>query len=134
MFRVALTAAVLIATLGATASTAQTGREKAAARTQAKLDRSLAGLTPGTAERCIDPRRVTYTESYPNTILYVAGRGKLWRADTVGTCAGLSNDDIIVSRRISSHICEGDIIETRARTGGFYTGSCSLGKLVPYTK
>jgi hypothetical protein len=130
MFRVAVTAALL----AATASTAQSGREKAAARQEAKLAKSLAGLTPGTAERCIDPRRVTYTENYPDTILYVAGRGKLWRTDTVGTCAGLKHDDIVVARRTSGHICEGDIIETRARTGGFFTGSCSLGKLVPYTK
>jgi hypothetical protein len=134
MFRVAVTAALLAATLGATASTAQSGREKAAARQEAQLARSLAGLTPGTPEHCIDPRRVTYTENYPDTILYVAGRGELWRTDTVGTCAGLKNDDIVVARRISGHICEGDIIETRARAGGFYTGSCSLGKLVPYTK
>lgn len=130
MLRVILAAAAL-ATMGAAP---QSGSEKAAARDAAALEKALRGLTPQAPVHCINPADVTEMETHRDTILYIQGRGKLWRVNTVGTCDGLKRGDIVVSRRNTSHICEGDIIQTRSRTGGNFTGSCSLGPLVPYSR
>lgn len=132
MIRAAITAVALAAALAAGGSTAQTTAE---ARDQARLAKTLEGLTAGEAKSCIDRHMVSYIRTFEDTIVYVQGRNKKWRNDTVGGCSGLKHDDIIVSRNmIGSQYCAGDIIETRSRSGGFVTGACSLGKFVPYTK
>jgi hypothetical protein len=132
MIRAAITAVVLSAALAAGGSTAQTASEL---RDQAKLAKTLEGLTPGKETSCINRHMVSHIRTFEDTIVYVQGRNKKWRNDTVGGCSGLKHDDIIVTRSpMSSQYCSGDIIETRSRSGGFVTGACSLGKFVPYTK
>ena len=101
---------------------------------QDRLDKALAGLVPGKPVHCLSHYQATETRTFDNTILYVQGRTKLWRNDPSGGCQGLKNDDILVTRSSSGQYCRGDIVETRARTGGFTTGVCSLGEFVPYTK
>lgn len=127
MFRLAITAAALAAGFATTGSTAQGGDG---------LEKALAGLTPGEARKCIVPQRVNFTRGYDGTILYVEGRNRLWRNDTVGEgCRrGINRDDLIVARSVSGDYCRGDIVETRSRAGGALTGTCTLGEFVPYTK
>lgn len=128
MIRAAVPVLVLLAGCTTTAT------EQSDARERARLERALAGLTPGEPIRCL--RRDQYNEIRPfgGTILYVAGRNRLWRNDVVGNCAGLRRDDIVVTRSFGGQACDGDIVQTRARNGGFLTGSCSLGKFTPYTR
>ena len=130
MIRVAI-GAVLLTALAATGSTAQTASE---ARQQAKLEKALAGLTPGKPVHCLARDRVSHIKTFQDTIVYVQGRNKVWRNDTNGGCNGLKHDDIVVSRITMGQYCAGDIIETRSRSGGFITGACSLGDFIPYTK
>ena len=134
MIRVAITAVVLTAALVSGGSTAQTQQSASEARAEARLEKALAGLTPGKPQHCIDRDRVTSVKTFPDVIVYVQGRNKVWRNDTNGGCSGLKRDDIIVSRSPLGQYCSGDIIETRSRSGGFSTGACSLGDFVPYTK
>ncbi len=132
MIRAVIITTVAVAALAATGSTAQTAGET---RQAMRLAKSLDGLTPGKPMHCINRNQVSYIQTYPDTIVYVAGRNKKWRNDTVGGCQGLKHDDILVSRNlIGSQYCSGDLIETRSRSGGMVTGACSLGEFVPYTK
>ncbi|NYT42842.1 hypothetical protein HZY97_18860 [Sphingomonas sp. R-74633] len=108
--------------------------QKTSNNDDAKIARTLAGLTPGKPQECIDQSRVGETRGYRDTILYVGGKTKVWRNDTVGSCTGLSYGDLPVVRSMSGRLCRGDIVQTRARIGGMMTSSCALGQFVPYTK
>jgi hypothetical protein len=129
MMRLAVPGLLLLAACTTTAAT-----EQSDARGRARLDKALAGLTPGEPLRCIRRDEVNEIRTFEGTILYVAGRGRMWRNQVVGDCPGLRRDDILVSKNFGSQYCDGDIIETRSRTGGFNSGSCSLGKFTPYTR
>lgn len=122
---------VLLLIAGCTTTAAA---EQSDARDRARLEKALAGLTPGEPVQCL--RRDQYNEirTFNGTILYVAGRNRLWRNDVVGNCPGLRRGDIVVTRSFGSQICDRDIVQTRAPTGGFMSGSCSLGKFTPYTR
>lgn len=130
MIRLTVPALLLLA--GCAASNA--AGDGSDARERAKLDKAVAGLTPGEALRCIRHDQVTQIRTFPGTILYVAGRGRMWRNDVVGSCPGLRRGDIVVSRTFNSQYCDGDLIQTRAPMGGFVSGSCSLGSFTPYTR
>lgn len=129
MIRVAVPA-LLVLLAGCTTTAA----EQSDARGRARLEKALAGLTPGEPMRCLRHEQVNQIRTFDGTILYVAGRNRLWRNDVVGNCAGLRRGDIVVSKTFGSQYCEGDIIQTRSPTGGFLSGSCSLGRFTPYTR
>jgi hypothetical protein len=131
MIRHAVIALGLTAALAAPGSSQQNRHRPT---DQERLDKTLAGLVPGKPVHCLSHYQATETQTYENTILYVQGRNKVWRNDPSGGCMGLRHDDILVTRTTSSQFCRGDIVETRSRTGGFTTGSCSLGDFVPYTR
>lgn len=133
MIRLAVPA-VLLLTLGATGAATQT---RAPDRATARIEKTLARLTPGTPQRCLRRDRVTELRTGSNVILYVAGRDRAWRNDVVGEgCArGLARGDIVVSQSlVGDSYCQGDLVQTRVRTGGMVSGSCSLGPFVPYTR
>jgi len=131
MIRHAVIALGLAAALAAPASSEQNRHRQT---DQERLNKALAGLVPGKPVHCLPHYRTTETRTFENTILYVAGRNKLWRNDPSGGCMGLKHDDILVTRSTTSEYCSGDIVETHSRTGGFITGSCALGDFVPYTR
>lgn len=108
--------------------------QKGANSDAARIAKALDGLTPGHPVECIDRNRVGETRGFADTILYVGGKNKIWRNDTVGSCFGLSQGDLLVVRSMSGRICRGDQATTRARLGGMLTSSCSLGQFVPYTR
>lgn len=129
MIRVVVPVLLLLAGCATTA-----GTEQSDARDRARLDKTLAGLTPGESLRCIRRDQFNEIRTFNGTILYVAGRDRMWRNDVVGNCAGLRRGDIVVSKTFGSQYCDGDIVQTRSPQGGFMTGSCSLGKFTPYTR
>ncbi len=132
MFRLAmplLLIGVAVATGGATDQ-----RQSAAERAQAKIAHALEGMTAGAPRDCIPRERMGEARQFPDTILYVEGRKRVWRNDVVGHCAGLGQDDLMVVTSPTGQLCRGDLITTRARVGGMITGSCSLGRFVPYSK
>jgi hypothetical protein len=130
MVRAALAAALLL-TLGAAPPDHHAER---AARDQARLAKSLAGLVPGEPRNCISRMQVTGTETLAGTLLYRSGSRRIFRNDLSPSCGRQRDDDILISRNASSQVCKGDLIEFRERTGGFFTGSCVLGAFVPYTR
>lgn len=134
MLRYAIPVMVLAAAVSAGAATPQNpaSQSPAEARQEAALAKRLEGLTPGKAVTCLSPRAVTQVKIYNDTAVYVASRDRVWVNKTNGRC-GRNDDDIIVSRT-NGQYCRGDILETRDRAGGFFSGSCALGDFVPYTR
>jgi hypothetical protein len=130
MIRIALPL-LLLAT---TAATGAATEQRNSPREQAKLERALRGLQPGVPQNCVRSDRISDVRGFDGEILYVEGRGKVWRNKTAGSCNGLAYGDILVTRTIGRQYCSGDIVQTRSPLGGNWTGSCSLGKFVPYTK
>ncbi|UYY59990.1 hypothetical protein [Sphingomonas sp. S2-65] len=132
MIRLAVPAALMLTALSTGAATEQRRPDASMAR----IKRTLAGLTPGAPQRCLRRDKVSELRTARNVIVYVAGRDRAWRNDVVGEgCTGLGRDDIVVSESlVRGDYCAGDLIRTRARTGGMLTGSCSLGPFVPYTR
>ncbi|MBX3566094.1 MAG: hypothetical protein KF730_16155 [Sphingomonas sp.] len=120
--------------LVATAATGAATEQRGASYEQAKLQRALSGLHPGAAKRCVRRDRVTEVRGFRDEILFVGGRGKLWRNRTTGSCGGLARGDIIVTHSFGSDYCAGDVVKTRSPNGGMVTGSCALGDFVPYTR
>ena len=128
MIRFALPLVILTACAANAALPQRTANSDAA-----KIAKRLNGLTPGAPQDCVQRRRIGETQGYAGTILYIGGRTKVWRNDLVGSCPGLSNGDLMVVRSVSGDLCRGDTVETRARLGGMFTGSCALGQFVPYS-
>lgn len=129
MIRFAVPAALLLA-LAAPSATSQTAEGSG----DPELAAELAGLTPGKPETCISRRAVQSIRTFDNALVYVRARGRVWRNTTEGSCGRKGNDDILVFRSPSSQYCRGDIVELRSRSGGFFSGTCSLGSFVPYSK
>jgi hypothetical protein len=118
----------------ATAATGAATEQKRPQTDEARIAKALNGLTPGKPQRCLRSDRVSDTRGFEGEILFVEGRNKVWRNKTRGSCNGLARDDIPVFRTFGREYCSSDLVQTRSRTGGMMTGSCSLGEFVPYTK
>lgn len=118
----------------ATAATGAATEQRVSRADTVKLAKTLSGLKPGKAQNCVRSDRIREVRGFDGEILYVEGRNKLYRNQTHGSCKGLAQGDILVTQTLGSEYCSGDIVQTRAPTGGFFTGSCALGAFVPYTK
>lgn len=129
MIRFALPILILGACAANTAMPQRTANSDAA-----KIAKALEGMTPGKPQDCIDRDRVGETRGFRDTILYVGGKNKIWRNDTIGSCSGLAHDDLLVTRSMGGRLCRGDQASTHARMGGMLTSSCALGSFVPYTR
>jgi hypothetical protein len=128
MIRLAMPAMLCIAAFTITAAAPQQTADE-------RLAQRLDGLTAGKPVNCVSMRDVTQVKGYGNTLLYIQGRNRVWRNETNGGCEGIARrDDIMVTRTVSAQYCRGDMIETRDRSGGQFTGACSLGDFTPYTK
>lgn len=121
---------LLLATAGTGAATEQRHPQS----DEAKIAKVLKGLTPGKPQRCMRSDRLNETRGFEGEILFVESRNRVWRNKTRGSCTGLRRDDIPVFRTFGRGYCAGDQVQTRSRTGGMFTGACSLGEFVPYTK
>lgn len=128
MIRVAVSLPLLLA---AGATTAAAPPQNSAG---ARIERTLAGLTPGTPKRCLARDKVNELRTAKGVIVFVAGRDRVWRNDVVGKgCIGLARGDTVVTETMSDSYCRGDFVRTRSPAGGAI-GSCSLGDFVPYSR
>lgn len=133
MLRITLSATMILLA-GCAMTPEQSAREAAGdARTQAKLDRKLAGYSPGEPRGCIPRTRTMDLSIFGDTLVYRDGR-TLYVNRTSGGCFGLKRDDILVTRSFGSQMCSGEIITTVDRTSSFPSGSCAFGEFVPYTR
>lgn len=124
-------AVAAVAILGGCAmSPAEQARQDGiAAREEARLSEALAGFEPtGRTSSCVPRFEVQQTKLYDGAILFERSRNHVYRSD-VGPGCGRSQDDILVFKSVNgSSYCSGDIVQLRARSGGFFSGACSLGE------
>lgn len=100
----------------------------------AKLEKALEGRVPGEKVNCISQfTRANMTVISDNVLLYRAG-SVIYRNDLIGSCAGLTRGDTLITRSFGSQLCRGDIARTANLQAGFQTGSCALGDFTPYRK
>lgn len=127
--------AAALALAGCARTPAETARAAdAVAADQQKLDKALAGLTPGKPTDCLPSLPTTrQTEGIGQTILYRVDRSLIYRNDTGGGCERIARGDALVTVSPSGRLCRGDIARTVDLVARFPTGSCSLGSFVPYT-
>ncbi|VXC40361.1 hypothetical protein [Sphingomonas sp. AX6] len=107
----------------------QARQDAAASREEARLAEALEGFEPtGRTSSCVPRFDVRQTKLYDGAILFERSRNHVYRSD-VGPGCGRSQDDILVFKSVNgSAYCSGDIVQLRARTGGFFSGTCSLGE------
>ena len=121
-----------------TVSASSASRQAYLAKEDARLEKALAGKTPGKAVSCIRLRDTHGTESFDNekgTILFKVSRKLVYRTDTNGACrrVGTGGDALITRSFSGDQLCRGDIAQSANLTsGGFPTGSCAMGDFVPY--
>ncbi len=133
------TAGSLIAVALLAAACTQTPQERIAtqeanAAAAAKLGKQLAGLTPGQSTSCMPRFPTTQVQAFGPTILYTVSRGLKYRSDTAGGCERVGRGDILVTRSPTGQLCQGDIATTIDQAGRTFSGSCSFGPFVRYSK
>lgn len=120
-----------------TVSASSASRDARYAREDARLEKELAGLTPGKPQNCIHLRDANGTRSFDNgkgTILFRVSRKLVYRNDTHGSCNGIGRDRALITRIFgSSQLCRGDIAHSADLLAGFTGGSCAMSDFVPYT-
>lgn len=131
-----LITAALIGLAGCTTTAEDRARQAdAEARGAAELSERLAGMSPsGEARSCIPRSDVREVKAVGDKLLFERTRTQIYVSDATPGC-GRSRDDILVFKSINgSSYCSGDIVTLQARSGGFFSGSCSLGDFTLYTR
>lgn len=121
------------------AGCAQTPRQRAAtqeanAAAAANLQKELAGLTPGASSACMPRYPTSQVKAYGPTIVYTVSRGLKFRSDTAGGCERVGRGDILITRSPMGQLCQGDIATTVDSASRVFSGSCSFGPFVRYSK
>lgn len=99
-----------------------------------QLAKTLEGRVAGEPVDCIYNPQVTSTRIYDKTaIVYDSGSTIYVNRPDAGL-SSLDDDYIMVTRIFGSQLCSIDIVRMVDRSGGFFRGSVSLGKFVPYKK
>ena len=125
--------AALCACAQTPADTARAAQEQQA--TQAKLDKALAGLTPGRTTSCIPSTYPNaHTEAYGSTLLYRVSRNLVYRTQTAGGCENIARGDVLVTKLLEGRPCRGDISTTVSPVTHTFTGSCSFGDFTEYRR
>lgn len=127
--KIALAAALLATTVGASAAT-----DEAYAKGEARLAKLLEGRDAGKPVSCVpvqlDGQRMQVIEG--TAIVYDAGSTiYVARPDDPKS---LDADNILVINRFGSQLCKQDVIRTVDRYSGFTTGVVFLGDFTPYKK
>lgn len=108
---------------------------RAAATEKARLEKRLAGLTPGKPKRCIPLRNASSPESFgENTLVFSAGRKRVYVTETRGSCDDVGRFNALITHPFGSELCRGDIARSADLVNGFSGGSCVIGEFVPYTR
>ena len=127
--------AVALAVAGCTPTPQQRiATQEANAAAAEKLGKALAGPTPGQPTSCMPRFPTTQVQAFGPTILYTVSRGLKYRTDTAGGCERVGRGDILVTRSPSGQLCQGDIATTIDQTARTFSGSCSFGPFVRYSK
>lgn len=100
----------------------------------ARLDKQLAGKSPGAPLRCItDFNSNNIVRVSDDILLYRVSGNLVYRNNLRGSCPGLARDsDIIVTEQFGSQKCRGDLLKLVDRVSGIPGPVCSLGEFIPY--
>jgi hypothetical protein len=134
IFPLALISAAAIALSSCAMTPAETARADAAkAKTQADLDKALAGLTATDTSDCAPPSmQPSSLKAYGGTLVYSVSKKLKYVNDTGGGCEAVERGDILVTKSPSGRLCRGDIARTVMPGSHIPSGSCALGSFVTY--
>lgn len=99
-----------------------------------QLAKTLEGRVAGEPVDCIYTPQVTSTRIYDKTAIVYDSGSTVWVNRPDAGLSSLDDNDIMVTKTFGSQLCSIDIVRMVDRTGGFWRGSVSLGKFVPYKK
>lgn len=100
---------------------------------EAALDKALAGKVAGEKMSCVNREPQTnLTVISNNVLLYRVSKKLVYKNELIGSCNGLTRDDIIITQSWGSQMCRGDLTRTADRMSGMLSGACALGDFVPY--
>jgi hypothetical protein len=129
---------ICLAPLAFALTTACTGSyqpEPLTARQADKLDKALAGMTPGKPVDCISSFPSSNLTVISGSVLLYRVSGRLiYRNDLIGGCPGLNRGDTLITKSFGSQLCRGDIARSADLNVGIPTGACALGSFTPYRK
>lgn len=124
-----------IAIAGCTQTPRELARaQQASATAAADLAKELAGLTPSNSTTCLPPFPTTQVKAFGPTLVYVVSNGVKYRSDTAGGCERIGRGDILITRTPTGQLCQGDIATTVDSASRTFSGSCSFGPFVRYSK
>jgi hypothetical protein len=109
--------------------------EPLTAKQEVKLDKALAGLTPGEPVSCISRFPQTNLVVISNNVLlYKVSKKLVYRNDLLGSCNGLTRGDTLITQSQGSQLCRGDLARSADLRVGIPTGACAIGDFTPYRK
>ncbi len=103
-------------------------------RDAAKIEKALAGLVPGKAQSCITPSLSGGSTRHGDTLLIKDRSGVMYVSNFAAGCAPRHDGDAMISRRPSTQVCRGDIVEFKDLTSGSFGGACAYGSFTPYRR
>ena len=122
---------ILAAATVAAIPAAATAREKPTP--EAKLAKLLEGREAGKPVDCL-PLSDTRDAKIIDKTAIVYGSGRVIYVNRPTNADSLDDDDIMVTKTISSQLCSIDVVQLQDRTSHMYSGFVSLGEFVPYRK
>lgn len=104
------------------------------AKAQARLDRVLAGRTPGAPVDCLQQHQIDQVETFQGIgVLYRVGSTYYLNRPKSGA-SDLSWDPILVTDTHSDQLCSIDTVRLIDHNSRFYRGFLALDKFVPYPR
>lgn len=103
-------------------------------REAAKIERALAGLTPGRPQTCINPDRSGGSSRHGDTLLIKDRSGVTYLSRFPEGCAPRNDNYAMISRRPTSQVCQGDIVQFKDLASGAFGGACAYGAFTPYRR
>ncbi|MEW4449255.1 hypothetical protein [Qipengyuania sp. JC766] len=113
------------------AAPAVTADDAKATKGQEKLARMLEGKVAGEPVGCINNTRGLDLTVIDETAL-VYKRGSTLYVNYTTDPEDIDDDDVLVLRTTIGSLCSTDVLTTRDRAGGFFTGNLFLEEFIPY--
>lgn len=127
MLRITLAAILIGATSFAAPAAPRTDRATM------EIERRLAKLVPGQPQACITPSRSGGGSHSGNLVLVEGQSGIVYASHFQGGCEA-DERDTLISRRPTSRLCRGDVVEVTDLVSGAFRGSCMYSDFTPYRR